>query len=144
MSIVLAGCGSSSSPEPTTSSASASALAGPAQLLDAESRTILGQRFKYPTKRRPEVSSTLVVLEPGQETGWHRHKVPTYTYVLDGTVTMEFDNAEVRDLPAGTATMEAIGTWHNVTNKGTSPARLLMVFMGADGLVSTQQRPRTS
>lgn len=114
------------------------------QLLDAQSRTLLGQRFKYPQKRRPEISSAIVVLEPGQESGWHRHKVPTYTYVLEGAVTMEFDNAEVRDLPAGSAFVESIGSWHNVTNKGSVPARLLMVYMGADGIPSTQQRPSTS
>lgn len=140
----LTACGSDEAAVQASASPGSSAISGPVQLLDGESRTILGQRFKYPTKRRPEVSSSIIVLEPGQETGWHRHKVPTYTYVLDGTVTMEFDNAEVRDLPSGSATLEALGAWHNVTNKGTAPARLLMVFMGADGLPSTQQRPKTS
>jgi len=140
----LTACGSSDSSASVGASPSPSAATGPVQLLDAESRTLLGQRFKYPQKRRPEVSSSIVVLEPGQESGWHRHKVPTYTYVLEGAVTMEFDNAEVRELPAGSAFIESIGTWHNVTNKGSTPARLLMVFMGADGTVSTQQRPATS
>ena len=102
-------------------------------LLDAQRLTVLDQPLRYPKKGAAQVSSSIVTLEPGQETGWHRHAAPMYAYVLEGGV--------VKDYPAGTALLEAVGTWHNGTNKGTSPARVLVVNMGAKGVKNTVKRP---
>jgi quercetin dioxygenase-like cupin family protein len=136
---VLAGCGSSEG-DATAESAETSVV-GPKVLLEAQRLTVLDQRVRYPKKTPVEISSEIRVLEPGQETGWRRNRVPNYVYVLEGTITMDYDNGVTRDFTAGDSYLEAQGVWHNGTNKGTEPARILTVHMGAKGLVNTAERP---
>ena len=110
-------------------------------LLDAQAVDTLEQPVAYPRKGPAQVSSVLLTLEPGQETGWHRHRVPLYVYVLEGTVTVEYDAGVVKEYPAGTAFMEAEDVWHNGTNAGDDTARILTVYMGAEGAKNTVERP---
>ena len=141
-SALLAGCGGSAAPAETGAAPTGAAAPGGSQvLLDAQRLTVLDQPLRYPKKGAAQVSSSIVTLEPGQETGWHRHAAPMYAYVLEGTITVEYDGGVVKDYPAGTALLEAVGTWHNGTNKGTSPARVLVVNMGAKGVKNTVKRP---
>lgn len=107
---------------------------GSVQLLDAQEITILDQRVAYPTKTPARITSDISVLEPGQETGWRRHRVPVYVYVLEGTYTVEYESAVTRDFPSGTAFIQAIKTDYNGMNKGTDPVRLLTVYLGAKGI----------
>jgi quercetin dioxygenase-like cupin family protein len=133
---LLTACGGSDEAA-TDSAASPTATAsaqGPLQLLDAQEITILDQRVEYPTKKPARITSDVTVLEPGQETGWRRHRVPVYVYVLEGTYTVEYDAAVTRDFPAGTAFIQAIKTDYNGMNKGTEPVRLLTVYLGAKGI----------
>jgi quercetin dioxygenase-like cupin family protein len=140
---VLAGCGGGSD-QPTASSggsASAAAVAeGREVLLEAQELTTLDQPIAYPKKKPAQVTSYLTTLEPGQETGWHRHRVPLFVYVLEGSVSVEYDAGVVKDYPTGSAYMEAEDVWHNGTNKGEDPARILTVYMGAEGAKNTVER----
>jgi quercetin dioxygenase-like cupin family protein len=139
---LLTACGGGSTDASGSPSAAASSTAGAKQqsLLDAQQLTVLDQPIKYPVKKPAQVSSSIVQLEPGQETGWHRHKVPMYAYVLEGTITVEYDAGVVKEYPAGTALMEAQGVWHNGTNKGDVPVRILEVNIGAKGVKNTVER----
>jgi quercetin dioxygenase-like cupin family protein len=140
--LLLAGCGGSSSEAEVSVAASASAAGGTDSnvLLDAESGTVLDQRITYPRNKPAQVSSSIVELEPGQETGWHKHKAPMYVYVLEGTVSVEYDAGVTKEYPAGTAMVEAVDVWHNGTNKGTEPVRMLVVNIGAKGVKNTVER----
>lgn len=136
---LLVGCGSSDD-EAQTVEIEASVI-GPRTLLDAQRITVLDQRVQYPTRKNPaEVSSEIRVLEPGQETGWRRNRVPTYVYILEGSVTMDYDNGVTRDFVAGDAYMEAQGVWHNGTNKSEEPVRILSVHLGRRGMENVAER----
>ena len=67
--------------------------------------------------------------------------MPLYVYVLEGTLTVEYDAGVTKEYPAGTAFMEATKVFHNGINKGSSVVRVLCVFMGAEGLNNTVKRP---
>lgn len=110
-------------------------------LLTNENKTILGQTITYPADADAHVSSSLVQLQPGQETGWHRHDTPLYVHVLDGTVTVTYDGDIVKEYPTGTTFIEAIGTYHNGRNATSKPVRLLTVSIGAEGYADTAPRP---
>lgn len=71
----------------------------------------------------------------------HKHEAPMYAYVLEGTVTVEYKGGTIKEYPAGTALMEAIGTWHNGKNLGDVPVRILVVNMGAKGVKNTVAKP---
>jgi quercetin dioxygenase-like cupin family protein len=109
-------------------------------LLDAQRLTVLDQPLRSPTKGKAQVSSSIIVIEPGQETGWEKSPTPMYVYVLEGALTVEYDGGLVKEYRAGTALLEAVGTWRNGTNAGTEPVRILVVSMGAKGLKNTVER----
>ena len=141
--MLITGCGGGSE-EPAASAASASvsaaAPAGTEVLLDAVGVTVLDQTITYPKKKPAQVSSSIITIEPGQETGWHRHNVPMFAYVMEGTLTVEYDAGVTKEFAAGTALMEAQGVFHNGLNRGEDPVRVLVVFMGAKGAKNTVQR----
>lgn len=107
------------------------------QLLDAAERTILDQMIEYPTETPAQVSASIVVLQPGEETGLHRHDAPLVGFVLEGTVTVTYDDGTVKEYPAGSTFVEAIGTAHNGRNDGDGPVKIYAVSIGADGVENT-------
>ncbi len=100
-------------------------------------KTVLGQTISYPTGAPAKVTSGIIILQPGEKTGWHVHDVPLFGYMLDGEITVDYGAEGTRVYRKGDALMEAIGTAHNGRNSGTGVARLLSVFMGADGVPDT-------
>jgi quercetin dioxygenase-like cupin family protein len=141
-SALIAGCGGGDE-EPTASGApeaSQGAGGGTQTLLQAQELTVLDQPIKYPKKTPAQISSAVISLEPGQETGWHRHRVPVYGYVMEGTISVEYDAGVTKEFPAGTAMMQAEDVWHNVTNMGEDPVRILTVYMGAEGKKNLVER----
>ncbi|MGH8556868.1 MAG: cupin domain-containing protein [Methylococcales bacterium] len=94
------------------------------------SKTITGQALEYPNTQSPEVSSVLVAIEPGGESGRHKHPVSPQIYVIEGEVTIEFDDGKQKKFSAGKAFLEAVNTWHNAKNLGGKPVKMLVVFFG--------------
>ena len=43
----------------------------------------VGEQVSYP-KGKARIRSVLATMAPGQKTGWHKHGVPTYGYILEG------------------------------------------------------------
>lgn len=141
--LLVAACGGSDeapAAEGASPSASAAGTAGREVLLEAQALDTLDQALAYPRKGPAQVSSDILTLEPGQETGWHRHRVPQFVYVLEGSLSVEYDAGVVKEYPAGTAYLEAEDIWHNATNKGDDAVRTLVVYMGAEGAKNTVER----
>lgn len=120
-------------------------LSGPGRLppvadtpLLASGESVVGERIVYPTAAPAKVTAAIVTLAPGQETGWHTHGVPTLGYVIEGELTVDYGERRVRRYRAGEAMLEAISTPHNGRNTGKGSARILAVFMGADGLKTSE------
>jgi len=97
------------------------------------SRTIGGQNIEYPKTDKAEMASVLIEIQPGKESGRHMHPVPTYVHVLEGTLTVEFEDGSRQAFKAGSGFLEAVNTWHNVKNLGEAPLRCLVVFAGEEG-----------
>ena len=107
-----------------------------AALLDT-GKTVLGQTFSYPTSAPAKVTAAIVTMLPGEATGWHKHDVPMFGYILEGEVTVDYGPAGTRVYRAGDALVEAIDWEHNGRNTGGGNARILAVFMGAEGVPNT-------
>lgn len=142
--LVIGGCSAGSgsdrpsqSPSPTPTITS-----GSAPLLTRADRTILGQPLAYPTVGPAKVSSSVVTLTAGDETGWHRNDTPAYIYVLSGTITVSYETGPVKEYGAGTGYLEAVGTQHNGQNRGDAPVKLLIVNLGAEGIADTVPRQK--
>ncbi len=105
------------------------------------SQTIIGQPIVYPAGSQAKITSVIVTMLPGEKTGWHRHDVPMYGYILQGEVTVDYGAKGIHVYRQGDAVVEAIDWPHNGHNSGTVPARILVVFMGADGVPNTEMLP---
>jgi quercetin dioxygenase-like cupin family protein len=110
-----------------------------ADVLLATPETVIGQPIAYPSGPA-EVTASLVTMEPGQTTGWHRHDAPLFAYVLEGELTVDY-GASTRVYRAGDALVEALGTAHEGTNTGTDTVRILAVSIGAEGVANTVPLP---
>ena len=75
----------------------------------------------------------MLAIGPGGETGRHMHPYPTFVYVLEGAIDVEMDGGVVHSYKAGDSFLEVVNTWHNGKNKGTTPAKVLVVFAGVLG-----------
>lgn len=97
------------------------------------STTIVEQKIEYPKTNHPEMESVLVEIEPGSESGWHMHPVPTYVHVLEGTLTVEMEDGSRYEFQQGKAFLETVNTWHNAKNMGKTPFKILVVYAGEEG-----------
>ena len=110
-----------------------------AQPLLRSGETVVGERIVYPSGA-PAVDSLIVTMSPGEATGWHKHGVPTYAFMLAGQVTVDYDGAGRRTYRQGEAFLEAMDRWHNGVNDGAEPCRILVVFIGAAGQPAVLRR----
>lgn len=94
--------------------------------------TVTGAPIAYPAGK-PKLTSVVITLQPGQETGWHKHPVPLFGYVLEGELTVDYGAKGKRVYRKGDALAEAINEAHNGRNTGKRPMRILCLFIGAEG-----------
>lgn len=104
-----------------------------AQVLTRATRTGNGQKITYPCTDRAQVTAVSVELAPGAETGWHRHPVPVYAYVVAGTLVVELEGGERLTFSAGDAIIEVVDTLHNGRNRGSQPVKLAVFYLGEEG-----------
>jgi quercetin dioxygenase-like cupin family protein len=100
-------------------------------------QTVLGQPVVYPTQSPAKITSAIISMQPGEQTGWHQHDVPMFCYILEGEVTVDYGAKGTHVYRQGEAVMEAIDVAHDGRNTGTGPTRILAVFMGAAGVSDT-------
>jgi mannose-6-phosphate isomerase-like protein (cupin superfamily) len=65
-------------------------------------------------------------LPPGGRTDRHHHKVSEEMYYLvEGEALMEIDGEE-RAVTVGDAILIPVGSWHQITNTGSGPMRMIV------------------
>jgi quercetin dioxygenase-like cupin family protein len=104
------------------------------KLVGGPSRTIVGEAVRYPGGLPAEVLAAVVTLPPGKKTGWHRHGVPIFGYILAGELQVDYGDKGKRTYKAGDGFMEAMNQSHEGINAGDAPVRILVVYMGAEGM----------
>ena len=92
-----------------------------------------GVAIAYPKTDSAEVTALMLDIGPGGETGRHMHPYPTFVYVLEGAIDVAMDGGVVHSYKAGDSFLEVVNTWHNGKNKGTTSAKVLVVFAGVHG-----------
>ncbi|HEY8962163.1 MAG TPA: cupin domain-containing protein [Luteolibacter sp.] len=91
-----------------------------------------GKAIVYPTGS-PEVTAVRVEIPSGTQTGWHKHPVPCFAYILEGELHVQIDGGETKILKAGEAYAETVDVMHNGVNQGNVPVKLIMFATGASG-----------
>lgn len=90
------------------------------------------------------LTGQVVEIEPGGQTGRQRHNVPSYIYVLAGTLTTNSEGGPVGVAGAqyhteGQSYMDAVGVWHNHSNTGQQPVKYLLLLISTPGGATTQK-----
>ncbi|MEF8710151.1 MAG: cupin domain-containing protein [Candidatus Accumulibacter propinquus] len=109
------------------------AQAYPAKELLTTNTTVLGEVIRYPSTGAAFVKASVVTIEPGAETLFHRHPAPMFAYILEGEVTVDYGASGQRVYRKGDALMEAMHVPHRGMNLGTATVSILTVHMGAEG-----------
>jgi len=92
----------------------------------------VGQAIEYPHDGKAEISVLTVEIPPGKETGWHRHPVPLFGYVLSGEITVYLAKGEKHTYHQGEAIAESVNTLHNGINEGKESVKLLIFVAGEE------------
>ena len=102
------------------------------QLLKTDT-TALGQKIVYPVFQDDEITILKITVPPGESTGWHKHIIPVFAYVLEGTLTVELKDNKIITLTKNSTFSEVRNTYHNGINKGTQNVVLIAFYMGEKG-----------
>jgi quercetin dioxygenase-like cupin family protein len=97
-------------------------------------KTVMGEPIVYPTSGPAKLTTAIVAMQPGTETGWHTHGVPLTGLVLEGELTVDYGDRGKRTYKKGESLAEAINVPHNGKNTGSDVMRLFVVYIGAEGL----------
>ncbi|WP_028104404.1 cupin domain-containing protein [Pseudoduganella violaceinigra] len=95
-----------------------------------------GAALAYPGGQA-EITSLLIEIAPGGETGWHLHPVASFGYILEGELEVSLKDGSVKRLAAGQALAEVVNTLHNGRNVGKGPLKLVVFYAGATGSTLT-------
>lgn len=97
--------------------------------------TAIGQKIDYPDFKDDEVTICKVTIPPGKATGWHKHNIPVFAYVMQGTLIVELENGINNIYPLNTTFAEVENIYHNGTNHGKEDVVLIAFYMGGKGEV---------
>ncbi len=94
--------------------------------------TVAGEKVAFP-QDNPSVKALVVTMAPGEETAWHQHHAPLFAYVLEGEITVTYEEVGKRVYRQGEGILEAMDVTHQGRNTGEGPAKILAVFLLGDG-----------
>ena len=80
-----------------------------------------------------DVLQTLLVFQPGAETGWHSHPGPVVVIVKSGALTEIHSNGCVTVHPTGSAFFETKGEVHNALNQTGAVTEVYATFLSPAG-----------
>jgi quercetin dioxygenase-like cupin family protein len=89
--------------------------------------TSIGQPITLPQKN-VEVTASIYDIAPGATLPVHKHPFPRYAYVLAGTIKVtNADTGKSDVFKTGDFIVEMIDQWHQGSNIGADPVKLLVI-----------------
>lgn len=98
--------------------------------------TAAGEKVAFP-QSNPSVKAIEITMEPGEVSQWHQHHAPLFAYILEGEITVTYEEFGKKVYRAGEGLLEAMDVTHQGENTGEGPARILAVFLLGDDGVAT-------
>ena len=96
-----------------------------------KSTDVLNQSFNY-LQGTPSLTPLNVTLGAHEETDWHKHSVPMWAYVTEGSLTVDYGSKGKKVMKKGMSFIEAIDWCHKGIN-GHKESKLIVVYMGEVG-----------
>jgi len=99
--------------------------------------TAANQPITFP-KNNAEVIVSIYDIAPGAVLPVHKHPFPRFGYVLAGTLRVtNMQSGKSETYNRGEFTVESIGEWHQGTNPGSEPLKLLVIDTVEKGAKNT-------
>ena len=117
------------------------AQAYPTVDLLSTSTTVVGEPLRYPTSGPAKVTVSIVTILPGADTVLHRHPAPLVAYILEGDMEVDYGDKGKRAFRKGDALVEAMDVAHRGMNTGTTPVKILAIYLGAEGTANVALEP---
>jgi quercetin dioxygenase-like cupin family protein len=95
-----------------------------------------GKQIVYP-EGQAEVTALLVEIAPGESTGWHQHPVPSFGFLLEGTLEITLTDGRVKRMEPGEALSEVTDTVHIGRALSKTPVKIVVFYAGAVGKALT-------
>lgn len=106
------------------------------------SKTVVDEPIVYPTSGPALVTASIVTVAPNAETVFHRHGVPMFGYIMEGTLTVDYGDKGKRVYKPGDSLVEAMNVTHRGMNLGSDVVKILVVYMGAEGAKNVVLDPK--
>ncbi|MEO9526365.1 cupin domain-containing protein [Roseibium sp.] len=97
----------------------------------AGDETVAGEKVAFP-KQNPSVRAIEITMAPGEVTAWHQHHAPLFAYILEGEITVTYEEIGKKVYREGEGILEAMDVTHRGENTGAVPAKILAVFLLGD------------
>lgn len=101
------------------------------KLLESEINSS-GQKIVYPQFKDAKVSMMKITFPPGETTGWHKHEIPVFTYIIKGTLTVETVDHKITEFKENSCFVESYDIYHKGTNLGKTDLVVFVVYLGGD------------
>lgn len=101
------------------------------ELLQSEVNS-MGQKIIYPEVKDAKVTMKKITLPPGETTGWHKHDIPVFSYIIKGTLTVETEDGKVMQYKENTCFSESYNIYHKGTNKENTNLVVIAIYLGGD------------
>ncbi|MER8439093.1 cupin domain-containing protein [Mesorhizobium sp. M1312] len=108
--------------------------------LASRTETASGQPITLPQKNVQVLVSSFEIA-PGATLPVHKHPFPRYAYVQGGTLQVtNVETGKSTTYKSGDFIVEMIGQWHQATNVGVDPVKLLVIDQVEEGTQNTVLR----
>lgn len=108
--------------------------------LASRTETASGQPITLPQKNVQVLVSSFEIA-PGATLPVHKHPFPRYAYVQRGTLQVtNVETGKSTTYKSGDFIIEMIGQWHQATNVGADPVKLLVIDQVEEGTKNTVLR----
>ncbi|MER8553636.1 cupin domain-containing protein [Mesorhizobium sp. M1217] len=108
--------------------------------LASRTETASGQPITLPQKD-VQVLVSAYQIAPGATLPVHKHPFPRYAYVEAGTLQVtNVETGKSNTYKSGDFIIEMIGQWHQATNVGADPVKLLVIDQVEEGTKNTVLR----
>jgi quercetin dioxygenase-like cupin family protein len=99
-----------------------------------------GKQIVYP-QGKAELTALLVEIAPGESTGWHQHPVPSFGFLLEGSLEITLKDGRVKRMQPGEALSEVTDAMHIGRAVSKTPVRIVVFYAGAIGKALTFNHP---
>jgi quercetin dioxygenase-like cupin family protein len=99
-----------------------------------------GKKIVYP-EGQAEMTALLIEIAPGESTGWHQHPVPSFAFLLNGTLEITLADGRVKRMQPGEALSEVTDTMHMGRALSKTPVKIVVFYAGSVGKALTANQP---